>query len=136
MPCCIFAAGLLHGENMGEKINARNASEYGKLGAKKSAEVRRRKRDMRETLEVLLSMKLDDGKRQRLEDFKGFHDITRDDNITVAEKMMVIQVKKALAGDLDAVKFIREQIGEKPKDEVEITTIQVPKFEGEDELED
>ena len=121
---------------MGEKINARTASEYGKLGAKKSAEVRRRKRDMRETLEVLLSMKLDDGKRQRLEDFKGFHDITRDDNITVAEKMMVIQVKKALAGDLDAVKFIREQIGEKPKDEVEITTIQVPKFEGEDELED
>lgn len=121
---------------MGEKINARNASEYGKLGAKKSAEVRRRKRDMRETLEILLSMKLDAGKQKRLEDFRGFHDITKEDNLTVSERIMVIQVKKALAGDLEALKFIREQIGQKPKEELEITTIQVPKFEGEDELED
>lgn len=121
---------------MGEKINAQNASEYGKLGAKKSAEVRRKKRDMRETLEVLLSMKLDDGKQKRLEDFKGFHDITKIDNITVEERIMVNLVKRAMSGDLEAIKLIREQIGQKPKDELEITTIQVPKFEGEDGLED
>lgn len=121
---------------MGEKINAQNASEYGKLGAKKSAEVRRKKRDMRETLEVLLSMKLDADNQKRLEDFKGFHDITKIDNITVEERIMVNLVKRAMSGNLEAIKLIREQIGQKPKDELEITTIQVPKFEGEDGLED
>ena len=121
---------------MGERINASNASELGRLGAKRSAEVRRRKKEMRETLDSLLSMKLRAGKGRNVEDFKGFNDITKDDNITVSERMMVILVRKALSGDLQAMSFIRDQIGEKPKDEVEITTIQVPKFEGEDELED
>lgn len=121
---------------MGEKINAQNASEYGKLGAKKSAEVRRRKRDMRETLEILLSMKLDNGKTEKLDAFKAFHNITKNSNVTVADRIMVNLVKKAMAGDLEAIRMIREQIGEKPKEEVEITTIQVPKFEGEDEIPD
>ena len=127
---------ILNGEAMGEKINAQNASKYGKLGAMRSAESKRRKREMRETLEILLSMKLDAGKKKNLEEFKGFHDITSKDNVTVMEKMVIIQVKKALNGDLDALKFIRDQVGQKPKDEIEMTTIQVPVFEGMDEIPD
>lgn len=117
-------------------INKENAKELGKLGGKKSGEVRRQKRNMRETLELLLSMRIDSGKADKLEAFKAFHDITKTSNISVADRMMVNLVKKAISGDLDAIRMVREQIGEKPKDEVEITTIQVPKFEGEDEIPD
>ena len=117
-------------------INKDNAKELGKLGGKKSGEVRRQKRNMRETLELLLSMRIDSGKADKLEAFKAFHDITKTSNISVADRMMVNLVKKAISGDLDAIRMVREQIGEKPKDEVEITTIQVPKFEGEDEIPD
>lgn len=117
-------------------INKENAKELGKIGGKKSGEVRRQKRNMRETLELLLSMRIDSGKADKLEAFKAFHDITKTSNISVADRMMVNLVKKAISGDLDAIRMVREQIGEKPKDEVEITTIQVPKFEGEDEIPD
>ena len=95
------------------RINANNAKELGRLGGIKSGESKRRKKSMRESLELLLSMPIDEGKLKTLESFKNF-----------------------LSGDIDAIKIIREQIGEKPKDEVEVTTIEVPRFEGEDELKD
>lgn len=117
-------------------INSSNAAELGKRGGRKSGEVRRAKRNMRETLELLLGMKMDAGKIDRLETLKAFHDIDKTTNTTVSDRMMVNLVKLALSGDLDAIKLIRDQIGEKPKDEIELTTIQVPKFEGEDEIPD
>ena len=121
---------------MGEKINSQNAAEYGRMGGRKSGEKRREKRTMRETLETLLSMSLTNGKTENLEKIKGFKNITKDSNIPVGDKIAVNLVKKAMAGDLQAVAMIRDQIGEKPKEEIETTIIQVPKFEGEDEIPD
>ncbi len=118
------------------RINANNAKELGRLGGIKSGESKRRKKSMRESLELLLSMPIDEGKLKTLESFKNFHKITKESNVSVQDRILVNLVKLAMSGDIDAIKIIREQIGEKPKDEVEVTTIEVPRFEGEDELKD
>ena len=118
------------------RINTNNAKELGRLGGIKSGESKRRKKSMRESLELLLSMPIDEGKLKTLESFKNFHKITKDSNVSVQDRILVNLVKLAMSGDIDAIKIIREQIGEKPKDEVEVTTIEVPRFEGEDELKD
>ena len=121
--------------DMGEKINENNARELGAIGGRKSGEVRRNKRNMRETLEVLLSMPFEKGRANDIEKSKSFEELG-DKNLTVSDVLMVKLITRAMRGDMQAMAMIREQIGEKPKDELEITTIKVPKFEGEDELED
>ena len=77
-------------------INKENAKELGKLGGKKSGEVRRQKRNMRETLELLLSMRIDSGKVDKLEAFKAFHDITKTSNISVGI-WRVLEVERPLS---------------------------------------
>ena len=69
-----------------------------KQGGKKSGIVRLEKRKMREILEILLSQDLKQS---------GVLKSTK-------EAIMVQVIKKALSGDLKAVEFIQNTIGEKP----------------------
>lgn len=71
------------------------AKERGKKGGIASGEARRKKKTIRETLEMMLSGKLPDG-------------ATRQDAIVVA------LLEKALSGDVRAFEAIRDSIGEKP----------------------
>ena len=72
-----------------------NASEMGKRGAKASAEARARRKSMREQLDILLSM---------------------DNN---QENVLVAMIRKALEGDVRAMEFLRDTVGEKPTDKME-----------------
>lgn len=71
------------------------AKERGKKGGIASGEARRKKKTIRETLEMMLSGKMPDG-------------ATRQDAIVVA------LMEKALSGDVRAFEAIRDSIGEKP----------------------
>lgn len=71
------------------------AKERGKKGGIASGEARRKKKTIRETLEMMLSGKMPDG-------------ATRQDAIVVA------LLEKALSGDVRAFEAIRDSIGEKP----------------------
>ena len=71
------------------------AREKGKKGGIASGEARRKKKTIRETLEMMLSGKMPDG-------------ATRQDAIVVA------LLEKALSGDVRAFEAIRDSIGEKP----------------------
>ena len=77
--------------------------EIAKKGGIASGEARRRKKTIRETLEMMLSGKMPDG-------------VTRQDAIVVA------LLEKALSGDVRAFEAIRDSIGEKPGDKMNITT--------------
>lgn len=71
------------------------------MGGIASGEARRKKKTIRETLEMMLSGKMPDG-------------ATRQDAIVVA------LMEKALSGDVRAFEAIRDSIGEKPSDKVDV----------------
>ena len=78
--------------------NARTKTEQreiARMGGIASGEARRKKKTIRETLEMMLSGKMPDG-------------ATRQDAIVVA------LMEKALSGDVRAFEAIRDSIGEKP----------------------
>ena len=81
--------------------NASEARESGRKGGIASGEARRRKRQLKDDLIMLLEM-------------IGDNDKTNQENIAVAT------IAKALGGDIRAIEFIRDTIGEKPDQNMNI----------------
>ena len=109
-------------------------SEAGKKGGKASGEAKRRRKALKETLEILLNMTID--KRRKnvdIEKIQAFADL-KGKNVTVDEAMMIRLIQKALNGDLTAVTLVRDTIGEKPSDKVEVNDVTPVIISGEDEL--
>ena len=90
-------------------------------GGKASVEARRRKKDMKERLEILLSMPITKGKEADVEKIKGFGEL-KGKNITVEDAILVAMIQKALKGDVSASNFIRDTSGQKVAEKVEINT--------------
>ena len=97
------------------------AVKNGRKGGIKSGEARRRKRDMKERLEILLSMPITKGKETDVEKIKGFGEL-KGKNITVEDAILVAMIQKALKGDVSASNFIRDTSGQKVAEKVEINT--------------
>lgn len=107
---------------MGKRISdmtPEERREAGRKGGLKSVEARRKKKAMKEALDVILSMPLKSGRHNDVEDIKNFAAL-KGKNINVQEAMMIAQVQKALKGDTQAAQFIRDTIGEKAPDSVEL----------------
>ena len=109
-----------------EHMTKEQLSEAGKKGGKASVEARRRRKELKETLEILLNMSLD--KRRKnvdIEKIQAFADL-KGKNVTVDEAMMIKLVQKALSGDLNSISMVRDTIGEKPteKTQTELTLTQ------------
>lgn len=94
--------------------------ENGKKGGIASGEAKRRKKAMRERLEVLLDLPLKSGKRADLDSIKNFAAL-KGMNITVQDAVMLAQIQKALKGDTTAAAFVRDTVGEKPGDKTIIS---------------
>ncbi len=109
--------------------------ENGRKGGKQKGENYRKRREMREVIEILLSMPLDDKDIKELEDIASFKSLANK-NLTVNDAIIVKQVQKALKGDLNALTFLRDTSGQKPKDDVNLDVKLPVLFEGEEELQD
>lgn len=87
-------------------------SEYGKRGAQKTAEVKRKKRDIRENLRLLSEMPLYEGKKKtdisKLKSIEG----VQGKNMTSAEWIAVQLQRKAMMGDVSAIKLWVELTGQ------------------------
>lgn len=108
---------------IGKGFESRSTEEVRAIaskGGKKSVESRRRKKTMRENLELLLSMPLKKGKEADIEKAKNLQDFTGQ-NITVEQAILLAQVKKAMKGDIYAFETIRDLIGEKPVNKTEVS---------------
>ena len=107
------------------ELNSRRTPEQhsadSKKGGKASGEARRRKRDMKERLEILLSMPITKGKETDVDKIKGFGEL-KGKNITVEDAILVAMIQKALKGDVSASNFIRDTSGQKVAEKVEINT--------------
>ena len=128
-------AGLEKGKNAFARMTPEQRAEYGRKGAEKANETRRKRKEMRETLDILLNMPLKKGKVYSAEEIKSFADL-KGKNITIDQAMMVCLVQKALKGDLNAIGMVRDTVGEKPTDKMEIKDTTPVIISGEGDLSD
>lgn len=91
----------------GDEAHKLTAEEQS-AGGKASAEARRRKRDLKRAIEVLLEQ-----------------DITGKDGTSKsgAEAIAVAQFKKALKGDAKAFELLRDTSGQKPIDKIQVAEV-------------
>ena len=105
-------------KNLRKPFSPDEAREYGRKGAEKSAQVRRAKRDMRETFRDLLGMPLKEGDLEKVTALAG----ANKKNVTVGEAIALIMANKAIRGDVRAAEFVRDTSGQKPGTQVQVTT--------------
>lgn len=99
----------------------RRASEAGRKAGKASVEARRKKKLMRENLEILCQLSLKSGRTTDVESIKNFAEL-KGKNITIEQAMLIAQIKKALSGDTKAIEFIRDTMGQKPVEQAKVET--------------
>ena len=128
-------AGLEKGKNAFARMTPEQRAEYGRKGAEKANETKRKRKEMRETLDILLNMPLKKGKVYSAEEIKSFADL-KGKNITIEQAMMITLVQKALKGDLNAIGMVRDTVGEKPTDKMEIKDTTPVIISGEGDLSD
>lgn len=126
-------AGFERGKNAFERMTPEQRAECGRKGGLAKREATRRRKEMKETLDILLNMPMKKGKVHSAEDIKSFADL-KGKNITIDQAMMICLVQKALKGDLNAIAMIRDTIGEKPSDKVEVKDVTPVIISGEDDL--
>lgn len=85
------------------------ARENGRKGGIASGEARRRKKTMRELIEQLMPMEVDD---------KRLHNKLTKLGLDPSHELAIVlaAIKKAECGDIEAARFIRDTKGEKPTD--------------------
>lgn len=97
-------------------------AEMGKKGGVKSGEARRKKRAMKEQLNLLLSLPIKNNKmREQIKELG-----IEDDDLTNQMALIIAQYQKALKGDTQAFNTLRDTSGQVISNKVEIE--QVPKI--------
>lgn len=95
-------------ENL-KPFSREDAVKYAKKGAEKSAEVRRKKRDLKLAIQALLEADVKDKRTGEV--------------MSGAEALAVAQYRKALKGDTKAFEVLRDTSGQKPVEKVEQVNI-------------
>lgn len=86
------------------KRSKSEARENGSKGGKKSGEVRRQKKAMKETMKMLLSLEMPESEgKEKLKEL-GIDD----EDLNVQTAILMQQINKALKGNLDSAKFVRD----------------------------
>lgn len=101
----------------------------------KSGEARRKKRSFKESLNALLSLTMKAGDAADIEEIRSMASL-KGVNLTVQETILLAQIKKAMGGDTTAAVYIRDTIGQRPGESVDVNMKLPVLFEGEDEIED
>lgn len=131
--------GIKAGDTMGKcqfsDMTPEERAECGRIGGIKSGETKRRKKAMKETLDVLLSMPMKSGKFADIESIKNFASL-KGKNINVQEAMIISMLQRAMKGDVKAAEWIRDTSGQKPTDNMNLDMRVPVLFEGEDKLVD
>ena len=86
-----------------------------------SGKSRRKRKTMKETLEILLALPMGDGKTIEVEELKNFAGL-KDKNVDVQTLIMIKTLQEYLKrGNPALLAFIRDTIGEKPTDSVAVS---------------
>lgn len=115
--------------------DSEEARKRGRNGGIASGKTRREKKMMRETLEMLLTMPLNNKKMVDVDSIRSLAAL-KGKNVSVQEAMMMAQVMKAIKGDTKAAEYVRDTIGQKPVDNVEMSHELPVIFIGDDDIAD
>lgn len=96
-------------------------------GGKKSGEVRRQKKKMKDVMNLMLSLDLTDEKAKQVLKNLGI----QDEDMNIQTAVVFSQVKRAIAGDIDSAKFCRDTAGEfigaeEEKEKTQNYTVNIP----------
>ena len=103
-----------------ENLTSEELRDRARKGGIASGKARRAKKAFKETLETLLSMSMENGKEVSVDDIASFKGI-KGQNISVQEAILIAQVQKAMKGDTRAAEYLRDTVGQKPSDKVEVS---------------
>lgn len=109
--------------------------QIARAGGIASGKARREKKAFRETLETLLSMNMENGDGVAVDTITSFKGI-KGQNISVQEAILIAQIQKAMKGDTRAAEYVRDSIGQKPSESMNMAVNLPVFFEGEDNLEE
>lgn len=90
------------------------ARKNGRKGGLASARKKAERKSMAETLEILMKMPMKDGPVESVAEMESATSM-KGRNVTLGDRLMVVVMNKALKGDIKAVEFIRDLLGEMPK---------------------
>ena len=90
-------------------ITKEDASEKGKIGAKKSIQTRRKKKKLKEALTALMELPVSERNKQSMRAL-GIDDKDMNNQMLIA----VAAFQKAIKGDVRAMEFIRDMTGQQP----------------------
>lgn len=97
------------------------AKKNGRKGGIASGKARRNRKTMKETLEILLSMPMGEGKVVDVEALKNFVDL-KGKNVDVQTVILIKTLQDYIKrGNPALLAFIRDTIGEKPTDSVALS---------------
>ena len=101
--------------------------EMARKGGKASGEARRKRKKLKDSLEIILTMPIDKGKIKELESIKTFKDIGKA-NINVQDTLLHSLIVTAMMGGKDgnaAMKLIYEILGEQeePNSPTQVTSV-------------
>lgn len=101
------------------RMTPERRAECGRKGGIANGKTHKRRREMRETLDILLNMPTKKGKVYDAEEIQAYANL-KGKNLTIDQAMMVGLVQKALKGDLNAIAMVRDTVGEKPAEKVNV----------------
>ena len=105
--------------NIKPRITKENAREMQARGVAKHKENIAKRKAMKQTLDLLLNKAIKKGKMLSAEDIQSIAE-AEGKNITAQEAMSIAMIQRAIQGDVSAFTAIRDTVGEKPTDKVEV----------------
>lgn len=113
------------GDSMANEQNLRPAQyklsqEEAKRGGIASGKARREKKMLKDALSVGLSIALQGDSKDELEDL-DFADALNNPNLSMLDKIAVAMIAEAANGNVQAAAFIRDTMGEKPAEKIDVS---------------
>lgn len=102
-------------------LTSEEAREIGAKGGRKSVESRRKQKTLRETLNLMLEKCATDPKYREMVIESGL----KRNNISNKDIIVAAMLLKAADGDTKAFELIRDTIGEKPAEEINLNNIEI-----------
>ena len=96
------------------------ASEYGRKGYLKKMENLRQRKAMKKVLNDICSLGIEKGIIVSPEEVQSMAEL-ENTNIDVQTAILMSMVQQAVSGDVKAATFVRDTLGEKPKEEVDVS---------------
>ena len=110
---------LMTPEEVNSRLTPEEMREKMSMMGKKSAEARKAKKTFREIAEILGSITIHDGEVSDIEEIRRLGEM-KGANLSVKEVIIWQQIQKAINGDTKAFEVVRDTLGEKPFDKVEL----------------